>query len=269
MLTEDQVNGIVNILLSQTKQLARVADALEIVARNTAPEAPNYQRPIGEYTGFDWDSIGAEVIGSDDDGPTVVSWGDFTWQRRAPQNKFAEAIWFSRPIGKNADGQVRYARLISFKTTGEADPLPPSWRKAIETAAVVESPAPQPHTAPRAAPAVSAQSFPSPVPQDAPKPAQDTPRPTPKPPAQANGKPAPAPRYDPLKDERLKGLKKPSLALDLPGVVASTTLYYHLVKLFACDAAKAAQVWAEAQHGDSAQAIHRAILALDDVILPF
>ena len=260
-MTDEQISQIITILLSQIKQTARVADALEIVARNTAPEAPNYQRPIGEYTGFDWDSIGAEVIGSDDDGPTVVSWGDFTWQRRAPQNKFAEAIWFSRPIGKNADGQVRYARLITFKTTGEAEPIPAKWRKAIETAA--ESPAPQPHTAPRAAPAASAQSSPNPVQQDAP-------RPTPKPPAQANGKPAPAPRYDPLKDERLKGIRKPSLALDLPGVVANVTLYYHLSRLFACDPAKAAHVWAEAQaHGDAAQAIRRALLALDDVIVPF
>jgi len=263
-MTDEQIDQILKILLLQTRQLARVADTLEIVARNTAPEAPNYQRPIGEYASFDWYSIGAEVIGSDDDGPTVVSLGDFTWQRRAPQNKFGEAIWFSRPIGKNTDGQVRYARLITFKTTGEAEPIPAKVAKAVEAGA---DKAPHPHKAPSAAILdPQAPTTTNPVPQDAPRPAQDAPAaPKPSPsPAQANGKPAPAPKYDPLKDERLKGLKKPGLALDLPGVVASTTLFYHLSKLFSCDPAFAAGVWAEA-HGDAAAAIR----ALDEAIVPF
>ena len=242
MLTEDQVKDFTKILLSQTKQLARVADALEIIARNTAPEAPNYQRPIGEYASFDWDSIGAEITDRDDDGPTVVSWGDFTWLRRSPQNKFAEAIWFSRPIGKNADGQVRYARLITFKTASEAEPIPAKVARAVEAGA----------EAPHNAPPAPAPSQPAPAPQRAPRPAH------------VNGKP----KYDPLKDERLKGLEKPSLALDLPGVVVNATLFYHLAKLFDLDkpneTVKAAGVWAEAK-GDATQAIR----ALDFVVTKF
>lgn len=104
-------------------QLERCAGALEALARYQAPKAPNYRRPLTEWAGFDWESIGAEVLTRDRDGVAVVKWGDFTWTRRAPDNKFGEAVWYSRPDGKDADGTMRYVRLITFVATTEAEPV--------------------------------------------------------------------------------------------------------------------------------------------------
>ncbi len=127
---EDQV---LHLLVSHLKQTTRIADALESVARSLAPEAPNYQRQLAEFADFDWSNINAKVISTDDDGPTHVEWGEYTWQRRSPQNKFGQAIWFSRPNGKDADGQNKYVRLITFRQPSEAEPVPDKVSKAIET----------------------------------------------------------------------------------------------------------------------------------------
>jgi len=102
--------------------LHRIATALEAIALTKAP-APNFVRPIGEYAEFDFDAIGAKVAARDQHGPTMLEWGGYQWTRRSPSNKFGSAIWFSRPIGKDETG-VRYARLITFREPGEAEPLP-------------------------------------------------------------------------------------------------------------------------------------------------
>ena len=93
--------------------------------------APNYQRPLSEYPMFDWPSIGATVLNRDDDGATVVEWNGQVFTRRSPNNKFDAAVWFSRCVGKDADGNNRYARLISFKAVSEAEPIAAKAKKAI------------------------------------------------------------------------------------------------------------------------------------------
>jgi hypothetical protein len=113
----------VELLSAQVSALDRIARALETMAMANAP-APNFAKPISQYAGFDFDSIGATVKASDAHGVTSVEWGGYTWTRRSPQNKFGEAIWFSRPLGKAEDGNVKYARLITFRTFSEAEPLP-------------------------------------------------------------------------------------------------------------------------------------------------
>jgi hypothetical protein len=124
--------------------LNRIASALETIAMSNA-KAPNLQRPIESYANFDFDSIGAQVKSADQFGATALDWGGFIWTRRSPQNKFGEAIWFSRAIGKKEDGSNEYARLISFKKFGEAEPLPRKVEAIVEKsskpAAEVESPA--------------------------------------------------------------------------------------------------------------------------------
>jgi hypothetical protein len=52
-----------------------------------------------------------------------LEWGGHAWQRRSPQNKFGSAIWYSRAVGKDESG-VHYARLITFREMGDAEPLP-------------------------------------------------------------------------------------------------------------------------------------------------
>jgi hypothetical protein len=139
--------------------LNRIASALETIAMSNA-KAPNIQRPIESYANFDFDSIGAQVKAADQFGATALDWGGFIWTRRSPQNKFGEAIWFSRAIGKREDGSNEYARLISFKKFGEAEPLP----RKVE--AIVEKSA-KPVAQPAAEVVESPASFTTPAPSDA------------------------------------------------------------------------------------------------------
>lgn len=111
--------------------LNRIATALESIALTNAP-APNFIKPIEAYADFDFTAIGALVRQRDQYGPTDLEWGGYSWTRRSPQNKFGEAIWYSRPIGKNEDGQVKYARLITFKKFTEAEPLPRKVEALVE-----------------------------------------------------------------------------------------------------------------------------------------
>jgi hypothetical protein len=98
------------------------------VSSNTAP---NYQRPLSEYPTFDWLSISATVLNRDDDGATSVEWNGQVFTRRSPSNKFDAAVWFSRHLGQDSDGNKRYARLISFRSLNDAEPIAAKAKKAI------------------------------------------------------------------------------------------------------------------------------------------
>jgi hypothetical protein len=98
------------------------------ISSNTAP---NYQRPLSEYPTFDWASIGATVLNRDGDGATAVEWNGQIFTRRSPSNRFQEAVWFSRHLGQDSDGNKRYARLISFKDLSDAEPIAARAKKAI------------------------------------------------------------------------------------------------------------------------------------------
>jgi hypothetical protein len=98
------------------------------VSSNTAP---NYQRPLSEYPTFDWSSINATVLNRDDDGATSVEWNGQVFTRRSPSNKFDAAVWFSRHLGQDSDGNKRYARLISFRALNDAEPIAAKAKKAI------------------------------------------------------------------------------------------------------------------------------------------
>jgi hypothetical protein len=100
------------------------------VSSNTAP---NYQRPLSEYPTFDWSSIGATVLSRDDDGATAVEWNGQVFTRRSPSNRFQSAIWYSRHLGQDVDGNKRYARLISFRDLNDAEPIAAKAKKAIRT----------------------------------------------------------------------------------------------------------------------------------------
>jgi hypothetical protein len=137
----------------------RIASALETIAMSNA-KAPNLQRPIEAYANFDFDSIGAQVKSADQFGATALDWGGFIWTRRSPQNKFGEAIWFSRAIGKKEDGSNEYVRLISFKKFGEAEPLPRKVEAIVEKSAT-------PVAQPAAEVVESPSTFTTPAPSDA------------------------------------------------------------------------------------------------------
>lgn len=110
--------------------LQSIEAALRDIAVASNP-APNYRRSLSEYPTFDWSSIGATVIREDADGPAVVEWNGQQFVRRSADNRFDAALWFSRSIGKDADGNNKYARLITFKPAGAAEPIAAKAKKAI------------------------------------------------------------------------------------------------------------------------------------------
>jgi DdrB-like protein len=118
------------ILRMIAKNLQGVESHLCQIAVSSNP-APNYQRPLIEYADFDWPSIGATVLNRDDDGATAVEWNGQIFTRRSPSNRFQEAVWFSRHLGQDSDGNKRYARLISFKALSDAEPIAANAKKAI------------------------------------------------------------------------------------------------------------------------------------------
>jgi hypothetical protein len=118
------------ILRAIAASLQGVESHLRQMAVSSNP-APNYQRHLSEYPSFDWSSIGATVLNRDGDGVTAVEWNGQVFTRRSPNNKFAEAVWFSRHLGQDSDGNKRYARLIAFKALSDAEPIAAKAKKAI------------------------------------------------------------------------------------------------------------------------------------------
>lgn len=136
--------------------LERIAVSLERLANDGKPAAPNLTRPMDEFWNFDWAAIGAEIVKDDSDGPTHIQHNGALYTRRSPTNKYDPAIWYSAPAGKDAEGNTEYVRLITFKTFGDADPLP---NKLASTAKIngaapqsrppAPAPAPQPPAPPK------------------------------------------------------------------------------------------------------------------------
>jgi hypothetical protein len=120
------------ILRTIAASLRSIESHLRQMAVSSNP-APNYQRPLSEYPTFDWPSIGATVLNRDGDGATSVEWSGQVFTRRSPSNKFQCAIWFSRHLGQDADGNKRYARLITFRDLNDAEPIAAKAKKAIRT----------------------------------------------------------------------------------------------------------------------------------------
>jgi hypothetical protein len=141
--SDDRIEKLIIVLgqrmnaLNKTLQLIAanlqgVESHLRQMAISSNP-APNYQRPLSEYPTFDWPSIGAMVLSQDEDGATSVEWSGQVFTRRSPSNKFQCAIWFSRHLGQDADGNKRYARLITFRDLNDAEPIAAKAKKAIRT----------------------------------------------------------------------------------------------------------------------------------------
>jgi DdrB-like protein len=129
-MTPDQINLWLEIQNRQMQALERIAETLDRLAPNTAP---NYQRPLEEFKNFNWATINANVERSDQYGAAIVSWCGYQFVRRSPSNKFGAAVWFSRCTGKDEKGENLYERLITFKPTSqkEVEPIPEKVSKYI------------------------------------------------------------------------------------------------------------------------------------------
>jgi DdrB-like protein len=125
-----RINEQNEILRMIAASLQGVESHLRQIAVSSNP-APNYQRHLSEYPTFDWPSIGATVLNRDGDGVTAVEWNGQVFTRRSPNNKFDAAVWFSRHLGQDSDGNKRYARLITFRALNDAEPIATKAKKAI------------------------------------------------------------------------------------------------------------------------------------------
>lgn len=123
-MTEEQFQILIEVLMEQTTLLNRIVAALEM-----PQAAPNYQVDLSKFANFDWAGISATVEHRDRDGVATILWKGNRYTRRSATNKFKPAIWFSRSIGKDDEGNNRYERLITFKQLAEAEPLPEKVRR--------------------------------------------------------------------------------------------------------------------------------------------
>lgn len=120
------LNAFLDYQRRQTLALEKLAEGLLRLTLSATVPAPNYTRSLHEFPNFDWKTIGATVIQRDRHGAAIVRWGDRDYVRRSPSNKFGEAIWFSRSVGKDETGNNAYERLITFKPRSRAETLPDS-----------------------------------------------------------------------------------------------------------------------------------------------
>ena len=125
-MTETTVEKMIRLHGQQVELLTRVVELLEKNQTGT----PNYQVQLAEFGEFDWSSIGARVEQRDKDGVATVLWRDRRYVRRSVSNRFQPAIWFSRSMGKDDEGNSRYERLITFKELAGAEPLPEQVRRS-------------------------------------------------------------------------------------------------------------------------------------------
>ena len=147
-MTDEQFNLMMSVLADIRSELQTLNQSVR-----GRQSAPSYQYPLNRYAHFDWSTIGAEAIECDNDGAIAVQWNQRTYTRRSPQNKFEPAIWFSRSLGEDSEGKAQYERLITFKDTAGADPLPAKVSQALQ---VQQTPAMNGHGA-RSQPASAGQ----------------------------------------------------------------------------------------------------------------
>lgn len=115
--------------------LGRIADALEA---QHAEEDQTITMALGDFKVFDWASIGARVLNSDEHGTAQV-WHEGKVYTRRTNDKFGTEIWFSRGNGKNPDGTAKYHRLITFKAIAPAEPIGRKTEQALNAAQSTQS----------------------------------------------------------------------------------------------------------------------------------
>lgn len=110
--------------LSELITLAKRIEMLALAIASQNP--PNWKRPLKGYKEGWVKAIDGFVLHKDEYGPTVVWWAGHKYTRRTGQNaKYGAAIWFSRPDGRDDEGNPMYVRLITFaEGEVEAEPLP-------------------------------------------------------------------------------------------------------------------------------------------------
>lgn len=113
-MTDIEFKQIVNLLASMAAGVNRIADAMEAHQAQDADEDQTIVMPLSDYKAFDWATIGARVIYSDDDGVAAVQGADGKIYSRRNKADFGNDVWYARGAGKDKDGKAKYKALIRF-----------------------------------------------------------------------------------------------------------------------------------------------------------
>lgn len=133
--------------------LGRIAGALEahnalLFAAQPDRPAPNLQRKLEDYAGFDWDTIGAHIEAFDRHGATEVTWNGklFKRYRSAEDDDKGQDIRFRRVAsGTVAEKNLKWESLIKFGSNRKpAKPLRGDLADKIEHAKPSDPPASSP-----------------------------------------------------------------------------------------------------------------------------
>lgn len=120
-MANELMERFVQALEAQNRLLGQIGITLDRLAgAGVDPdEGPEFEKGLEAFKDFDWSTINASVLATDEFGATLVEWQGRPWKRRSPENEFGTAIWFSRCVGKDDSGRNLYAKLITFKPTGK------------------------------------------------------------------------------------------------------------------------------------------------------
>lgn len=131
--SQSSTDGILTAILSELRSLRKGVEALgDLISQmgmggsysdGDGPSGyPIY--PLHSFSSFDWAANGFTVTEEDDDGPTHVAYEKRSYTRRNSSNKFGDAIWYSRSIGKDPDtGTPLYSTAIKFRRSTPVDPI--------------------------------------------------------------------------------------------------------------------------------------------------
>jgi hypothetical protein len=108
----DRLDKIEKMIIKMGKMVAALSKATEDAA-NAQRKLP-FIRPFEMWRTFNWESIGARVAATDDDGVSMVEWNRDMYTRRSGSGKFGNAVWYSRSTGMSESG-AEYEVLIRFR----------------------------------------------------------------------------------------------------------------------------------------------------------
>ena len=111
--------------------LNRIAVALE--AQNAADLDNVLTYPHSAFANFDWSSIGASIVQSDDDGVCQIKTASGRIATRRSHEKYGTDFWFSYAVGKDGD-KVKYHKVVEFVPPASVEPLSRKVEQAVKAA---------------------------------------------------------------------------------------------------------------------------------------
>lgn len=111
--------------------VGRIANSLE--AQNAADLDAVLTYPHSAFASFDWSSIGATIVQSDDDGVCQIKTASGRIATRRSHEKYGTDFWFSYAVGKDGE-KVKYHKVVEFVPPASVEPLSRKVEQAVKAA---------------------------------------------------------------------------------------------------------------------------------------